>query len=79
MKTAISVDDGLMEKADQAASELGLSRSALVAEALREFLQRRRDVQITEQLNAVYGEDEQEVELELVRKVRTKRTVADAW
>jgi metal-responsive CopG/Arc/MetJ family transcriptional regulator len=42
MKTAISVEDAPMEKADDAARDLGLSRSGLIAEALREYLLRRR-------------------------------------
>lgn len=35
MKTAISLDDGLVAEADAAAMDLGLSRSGLNAEALR--------------------------------------------
>ena len=35
MKTAISMDDSLMEQADDAARELGLSRSGLIAQALQ--------------------------------------------
>jgi hypothetical protein len=79
MKTYFWIDDGLREKAERAAAELGWSQNTLVAEALREFLQRRRDLQTTEQLNAVYGEDEQRVELELVRNLRAKLPVANAW
>lgn len=48
MKTAISVDDALMEEADAAARDLGLSRSRLIADALREYLRKRRRTRITD-------------------------------
>jgi metal-responsive CopG/Arc/MetJ family transcriptional regulator len=79
MKTAVSVDDALMEQADQAARDLGLSRSALVAEALRAFLRLRRQAQITEQLNRVYADEPSPAERRLVRKLKTKLPVRDAW
>ena len=37
MKKAIFVEDDLMKQADEAARDLGLSRSGLIADALREF------------------------------------------
>ena len=45
-----------MQQADDAARELRLSRSALVAQALRDFLRQRHRAQITEQLNRAYDE-----------------------
>ncbi len=79
MKTAISIEDSLMEKADSMARDLGLSRSALVAEALRDYLKRRLGDQITEKLNQVYGLDPDPVERKLVRKLRSKLRVSDKW
>ncbi|MBX3093684.1 MAG: ribbon-helix-helix protein, CopG family [Cryobacterium sp.] len=38
MKTAISLPDGLFERIDSAASELGLSRSAFLARAAEHYL-----------------------------------------
>lgn len=49
MKTAISVDDAL--KADATARHLGLSRGRLIADALRDYLRKRQQTRITEQLN----------------------------
>ncbi len=40
-----------MEEADAAARDLGLSSSRLIADALREYLRKRRRTRITEQLN----------------------------
>ncbi len=79
MKTAVSVDDALMEQADKAARDLGLSRSALVAEALRVFLRLRRQAQVTEQLNRAYASEPSHEQRRLVRKLKTKLPVQDAW
>lgn len=79
MKTAISVDDALMKEADQAAKELGLSRSGLVADALREYLWKRRETQITEQLNQVYATAPSPDERRLTRKLKAKLPVRGQW
>lgn len=55
MKTAISLPDDLFDAADELAHRLGLSRSALYARALREYLARHRDRRVTERLDEVYG------------------------
>jgi hypothetical protein len=79
MKTAISLPDPLFEAADQLARQLGKSRSQLYAEALREYLERHRDEDITRRLNEIY-EDEPDLaaldpvlealQLEVLRKER---------
>lgn len=79
MKTAISVDDSLMEQADKAARDLGLSRSGLIAEALRDYLQQRARARITEQLNQTYADGPSPDERRLVRKLRAKLPVHDRW
>ena len=79
MKTAVSVEDSLMSQADDAARELGLSRSGLIAEALREFLQKRRKTQITEQLNLAYAKQPDPAERKLVKKFRSKLPNLDKW
>lgn len=42
MKTAISIDDGLLREADETARMMGLSRSRLFALAVGDFLRRQR-------------------------------------
>ncbi len=79
MKTAISVDDTLMEQADQAARALGLSRSGLIAEALRDYLRQRERTNTTERLNRAYADAPGPAEKRLVRKLRTKLPVQDRW
>ena len=50
MKTAVSLPDPLFKAADQLARQLGKSRSQLYAEALRDYLERHRDEDITRRL-----------------------------
>ena len=79
MKTAISVENSLMEQADEAARDLGLSRSGLIAEALRDYLRQRGRARITEQLNRAYAHEPSPEGKRLVRKLRTKLSVPDRW
>lgn len=79
MKTAISIDDALMEQADAAARELGMSRSGLVAEALRGYLDERRRRSITEQLDAAYAEAPNAGERRLTRRLKSKMPLVDRW
>ena len=79
MKTAISVDSVLMEQADEAARDLGLSRSGLIADALREYLRKRRRTKITERLNQAYATEPGPDERRLVRTLRTKLPIQDRW
>ena len=56
MKTAISLPDNLFRQADEMASELAIPRSRLVAMALEEFIRKHRQQDVTERLDAVYGD-----------------------
>ncbi|MEH1948282.1 MAG: ChpI protein [Nostoc sp.] len=58
MKTAISIPDPLFEAAEEFAKRMGLSRSQLYAVALQEYLQSHKQDQITQQLDAVYADED---------------------
>lgn len=73
------MDDSLMEQADEAARDLGFSRSGLIAEAVRDFLQQRRRTRISGQLNIAYANEPSPDERRLVRNLRTKLPVPDRW
>jgi len=62
MKTAISLPDDVFAASDALAKRLGLSRSALIAAALTEFLAKHRTSKISERLNAVYSAEESRVD-----------------
>lgn len=57
MKTAISVPDDLFASADALARRLGLSRSALYATAVAEFLAKHTTSEVTEQLDRLYASE----------------------
>lgn len=58
MKTAISIPDKIFEAAERAASKLGMSRSELYVNAVREYVERYGREDITEKLNEVYENSE---------------------
>ena len=80
MKTAISVDGELLNEADRAARELGLSRSGLISVALQDYLRHRRREQMIEQLNRVYSKPDS-TEARITKKMKTKfrSTIRDPW
>ena len=62
MQTAISIPDELFVAAETFAHEKGLRRSDLYSKALRQYLRLHRNEDITEQLNAIYAEEERILE-----------------
>jgi metal-responsive CopG/Arc/MetJ family transcriptional regulator len=72
MKTAISMDDGLLQEADETARRMGLSRSRLFAMAVGDFLQRQRQEQMLLQLNRVYANGIEPAEKHLLKGIKAK-------
>jgi metal-responsive CopG/Arc/MetJ family transcriptional regulator len=54
MKTAISIDDKLFEKAESFSRSFGLSRSRLYSTAINEYIQNHDPDLVTEKLNSYY-------------------------
>jgi metal-responsive CopG/Arc/MetJ family transcriptional regulator len=81
MKTAISIDDGLLHQADQAARLMGVSRSRLFALAVGDFLQRQRQEQMLLRLNEVYANDVEPREKRLLKRIKAKvrPAVKEPW
>jgi metal-responsive CopG/Arc/MetJ family transcriptional regulator len=81
MKTAISIDDGLLKEADETARLLGLSRSRLFALAVDDFLRRQRQEQMLLRLNEVYANGVEVEEKRLLKNIKAKvhSTVKDRW
>ena len=55
MKVAISLPDQVFSAAERLAARMQVSRSQLYAQALEEYLAKRQDSMVTEQLDAVYA------------------------
>ena len=64
MKTAVSIPDDIFVAAERAAEEMGLSRSALYARAVSDFVTRHDDERVTERLDAVYAGRDSETALD---------------
>jgi metal-responsive CopG/Arc/MetJ family transcriptional regulator len=81
MKTAISIDDELLQEADKTARLMGLSRSRLFTLAVDEFLQRRRHEQMLLRLNEVYKDEAETAEKRLLNGIKSKvrRAVKERW
>jgi metal-responsive CopG/Arc/MetJ family transcriptional regulator len=80
MRIAISIEDGLLQEADETARLMGLGRSRLFALAVGDFLHRRRQDQILRRLNEVYA-DAEPAEKELMKRIKAKVRSAqrDRW
>jgi metal-responsive CopG/Arc/MetJ family transcriptional regulator len=81
MKTAISIDDGLLQEADDTARKLGVSRSRLFALAVGDFLERQRREQMLTRLNQVYADHVEPTDRRLLKgiKATVRRTVKERW
>ena len=72
MKTAISIHDGLLREADEAARLMKVSRSRLFALAVGEFLKRQRREEMLLRLNEVYANGVDPAENRLVARIKNK-------
>ena len=81
MKTAISVEDQLLQEVDHTARELGVSRSRVFSIAAADFLRRRRHEKITGQLNRVYAGQPDAPEQRMAARLKSKfrATLKDRW
>jgi metal-responsive CopG/Arc/MetJ family transcriptional regulator len=62
MKVAVSIPDALFSAGEALGKRLKLSRSRLYATALAEFVAKHQGRRLTEQLDAVYAEQESRLE-----------------
>jgi len=62
MKTAVSIPDPVFQSAEAMASKLGMTRSALYAEALVAWLKEKKSQEITAQINEALKSCPQQVD-----------------
>jgi metal-responsive CopG/Arc/MetJ family transcriptional regulator len=81
MKTAISLDGNLLHQADQTARAMGLSRSRLFSVALEDYLRRRQQEQMMEQLNLAYSDQKEPGKARTAKgmKAKFRSTIKDRW
>ncbi len=82
VKTAISIDESLFGQVEAAAQQLHMTRSAVYALALREFLRHRAQEQLTDELNAAYDGSVDPEDTAMLRGMRERQrqmSVEDPW
>ena len=70
VKTAISLRPPLLNRIDSSAKELGLSRSAFLAAAAEELIQKLENRKLLRQLDEVYADAPDQEERELQERMR---------
>ena len=78
MKVTLSIPDELFKSAEALSRRLGVSRSHLYATALGEFVAKHRGRKLTEQLDAVYGNEESRIEAG-VRRLQRRSVQRNEW
>ena len=81
METEISIGDILFGKANELASELGLSSSRFFALAVQQFIERYENQRMSDAIKAAYSDVPDEVESNLLQRQRVKqrKMVEDEW
>ena len=81
VKTAISLQKTLFERAKALAKEMKISRSRLFVLALEDFLRRHESQRMLEDINAAYDDAPDPAEQALCRKMRRqhRQIVESEW
>ena len=78
MKTAISIPDDIFQSAEQLARRLGVSRSELYVQALKNYLQDHHEEGVTDALNTIYGDIRAQLD-PVLQRVQTRSLPQDDW
>lgn len=81
IKTAISIEKGIFDQAEKVAQAMNVSRSKLFVLALQEFLERQKNKELLEQINAAYSDlpDAAEQNLRKSQRRQHRRIVESEW
>ncbi|HHH27119.1 MAG TPA: ribbon-helix-helix protein, CopG family [Polyangiaceae bacterium] len=77
MKTAVSLPDEIFQRASKEAKRLGISRSELVARALREYLRDRSSREVRASYDRAFGEDAGPDDATELRREAARRALQD--
>lgn len=78
MKTAISVPEPIFKAAERLAQRLGVSRSHLYSAAMRDYVERHDQSDITRRLNEVYGKESSEIDPKIA-KIAARALPKESW
>jgi metal-responsive CopG/Arc/MetJ family transcriptional regulator len=78
MKIAISIPDDVFDSAEHLAKRLKVSRSAMYASELAEFVAKHRASKVTERLDAVYGAQDSRVD-PAIRRAQERSLRGESW
>jgi metal-responsive CopG/Arc/MetJ family transcriptional regulator len=81
VKTAISLQKPLFDELEILARQMSVSRSRLLALALEEFIRRRENQNLLENVNRAYEDAPDDAELTRLRKMRRvhRKVVEGDW
>jgi metal-responsive CopG/Arc/MetJ family transcriptional regulator len=81
IKTAISIEKVIFDQAEKVAQAMNVSRSKLFVLALQEFLERQKNKELLEQINAAYSDlpDATEQTLRKSQRRQHRRIVESEW
>lgn len=73
VKTAISLDENLLNQVNQLANDLHVSRSKLFSLAVKDYLKKQEGKKILAQLNAAYGDSPSKEEAAITKAMHRKQ------
>ena len=81
IKTAISIEKAIFDQAEKVAQAMNVSRSKLFVLALQEFLERQKNKELLEQINAAYSDQPDAAEQIVSNSQRRhhRRIVESEW
>jgi metal-responsive CopG/Arc/MetJ family transcriptional regulator len=82
MKTAVSIPDDLFQSVEKLSKVMHCSRSRVIAEALRDYLEKMRNRRMLDALNKVYSQaesTEEAVRRRLGKKRYAELLKAERW
>lgn len=74
VKTAISIQKSLFQKAEEIAKEMKISRSRLFVLAVEDFIRRYHNKLLLEEINLAYSDGPDEEEQDELRRMQRKST-----
>jgi predicted transcriptional regulator len=80
VKTAVSIEEPLFERAEELAREMNVSRSRLYEMALEDFIRQQESKKILRELDEVYAEEDvKESRLREMVRPTHRRLLEDEW